>query len=73
MMVSKDLGSWALVQSEPIESDKPLLDMFKRYSSNWYGLVVKIQPRLTARRTADPSRRQTARRIRHIVTVWADH
>ena len=72
MMVSKELGSWALAESTPIDTDKPLLDMFKRYSSNWYGTVVKIQPRPNAQ-AADTAVVKLLDGSEYRFPVWADH
>ena len=72
MLVSKDLGSWALTQSEQIDSDKPLVDMYKRYSSHWYGTVVKIQPRPNAQ-AADTAVVKLLDGSEHRFPVWADH
>lgn len=72
MMVNKELGSWSLVEAEPIDTDKPLLEMFNRYSSNWYGTVVKIQPRPHAQ-AADMAVVKRRDGTEHRFPIWADH
>lgn len=72
MMVSKELGTWSPVQSDEIDQDKPLLEMFSRYSSIWYGTIIKIQPRPHAQ-AADTAVVKRMDGTTHRFPIWADH
>lgn len=72
MIVSKELGGWDLLEAPVVESDKPLQEMYDRYSSTWFGTVIKLQPR-NHPQAADTAVVKRLDGSKHSFPIWAEH
>jgi hypothetical protein len=42
-IIVKELGQWRAKSAEPVESDQPLLDLFRRYTRRYVGPIVEMR------------------------------